>query len=266
MSVIIPLVAADGAKSTVTLPAPTVAAPSGGGFFDDFLGASGSAPNPAYWTPSTANWTGGTAKYKPANVYLDGNSHLVLKAKPDLSSGAVSGTGANGRGAVLLSWGLGLIEANIQVPKGFPGSWPAWWVVGTNFNTVGWPNCGEMDIYEGFSSSTGYYSTVHGPGGNASNAYNQAQVYVSATSIGATDLSTAFHTYWINRVENSMSIGIDSHTYATWTPASLTPGATWLMNENVFPILNFGLSGTPTADAQMLIDWVRFTPAPVANP
>jgi beta-glucanase (GH16 family) len=41
----------------------------------------------------------------------------------------------------------GKVEARIKVPIG-QGIWPAFWMLGANFQAVGWPQCGEIDIME----------------------------------------------------------------------------------------------------------------------
>jgi beta-glucanase (GH16 family) len=41
----------------------------------------------------------------------------------------------------------GRIEARLAVPKG-KGLWPAFWMIGSNIGSVGWPKCGEIDIME----------------------------------------------------------------------------------------------------------------------
>ena len=67
------------------------------------------------------------------------------------------------------SWTYGRIEARIKIPKG-QGIWPAFWMLGANIDSVGWPTCGEMDIMEniGKTSDQGTeHGTIHGPQGTA---------------------------------------------------------------------------------------------------
>jgi len=45
------------------------------------------------------------------------------------------------------SFQYGRIDIRAAVPYG-QGIWPALWMLGDNFNTVGWPRCGEIDIME----------------------------------------------------------------------------------------------------------------------
>lgn len=42
----------------------------------------------------------------------------------------------------------GKVEAYIKLPKTANGLWPAFWLLGNDFPTIGWPRCGEIDILE----------------------------------------------------------------------------------------------------------------------
>lgn len=42
----------------------------------------------------------------------------------------------------------GMIEASIKLPKTANGLWPAFWMMGNDYQEVGWPRCGETDIVE----------------------------------------------------------------------------------------------------------------------
>ena len=62
----------------------------------------------------------------------------------------------------------GKIEARIKMPK-FKGVWPAFWMLGANQDSVGWPNCGEIDIMEAINDENLVYGTLHwfnDPGNN----------------------------------------------------------------------------------------------------
>lgn len=42
----------------------------------------------------------------------------------------------------------GKVEASIKLPKTANGLWPAFWMMGNDFDEVGWPRSGEIDILE----------------------------------------------------------------------------------------------------------------------
>lgn len=47
------------------------------------------------------------------------------------------------------------IDALIRLPKTANGLWPAFWTMGNDYSSVGWPRCGELDILE-MGHSNGY--------------------------------------------------------------------------------------------------------------
>jgi beta-glucanase (GH16 family) len=61
--------------------------------------------------------------------------------KDSVTSGRVN---TNGK----FSFKYGRIEASIKLPKTANGLWPAFWMLGADFTTAGWPQCGEIDIME----------------------------------------------------------------------------------------------------------------------
>ena len=42
----------------------------------------------------------------------------------------------------------GTVEARIRIPDLANGLWPAFWTLGNDISTVGWPRCGEIDVME----------------------------------------------------------------------------------------------------------------------
>ena len=82
-----------------------------------------------------------------------GNGCLILTAKKEVYGGrqATSGriTSKN-----KIAFKHGKIEAAIKLPKTASGLWPAFWMMGNDYDQVGWPRCGETDIME-FGNATG---------------------------------------------------------------------------------------------------------------
>ena len=157
----------------------------------------------------------------------------------------------------------GTMSASIQLPAG-QGIWPAFWMVGTNIGTVGWPQCGEIDLIEIYSIPTHYRITLHGPSTQAPASGYQVQFNGAIA-----DLSQGFHNYWVTREQGRITAGIDSATLASFTPASMPPGGQWVFdNQPMYGLLNVAVGGDPVGPpnastpfpAAMLVDWFRYTP------
>lgn len=118
-------------------PAPAAPAAATGGllFHDEFDGPAGSVPDPSKWQVSNhrtpiKNPVGfdrpqffGQYRDSRQNVFLDGNSNLVLRATREGNryfGGLVHGLW---RGGIGTTW-----EARIKFNCLAPGMWPAWWL------------------------------------------------------------------------------------------------------------------------------------------
>jgi beta-glucanase (GH16 family) len=230
--------------------------------FDDFDGPAGSPPNPNLWDYDV--WGPGPGKELQTytnstnNVYLDGQGHLViaaLKSGNNYTSGRLVT-----RGKLAMTYGT--MSASIKLPAG-QGIHPAFWMLGTNMDTVGWPQCGEIDVAEIFGDPTHYTLTVIGPS-------TQEPLGHVQFNGGIADLSQGFHTYWVTREQGRITEGVDSATLATFTPASMPPGMQWVFdNQPMYGLLNVAVGGadligpsdasTPFP-AAMVVDWFRYTP------
>ena len=227
---------------------------------DDFSGPAGAPPNPQLWNHELGG--GGTDNQleaytnSPRNASLDGNGNLAIVAIHEPFRFSDDGTTFDYTSALLNTHGhldfcYGTIAARIKLPTG-QGLRPAFWLLGSDVDTVGWPQCGEIDIEE---LPVGI-STLHGPGGY------ELPFYVPI------EVGTDWHEYALDWRRDNITISIDGHAFGTWTPALLPPGATWIFNDHpMYVILNMavgGLFGLPDSSTQfpatMLVDWVRYTP------
>jgi beta-glucanase (GH16 family) len=111
------------------------------------------ALNTADWTALTDGNGGGNQElqyYLPNNVSTGnepatGKHCLILTAKKQAYNGKTATSGRiEGKRAFL----YGRLEASIKLPHTANGLWPAFWMLGNNFPTIGWPASGEIDIME----------------------------------------------------------------------------------------------------------------------
>lgn len=76
-----------------------------------------------------------------------GASCLILTAKKESFGGKQATSGRiNSMGKVSAKYGK--IEARIKFPYTANGLWPAFWAMGDDYPTLGWPKCGEIDVIE----------------------------------------------------------------------------------------------------------------------
>jgi len=112
--------------------------------------------NPDRWTIEVNGDGGGnnelqyyTDRQDNVRVGDDGNGNgcLILTAIREDYKGKNFTSGriiSNGK----VSFTHGKLEASIKFPVTNAGLWPAFWTMGTDINSVGWPKCGEIDIVE----------------------------------------------------------------------------------------------------------------------
>lgn len=154
----------------------------------------------------------------------------------------------------------GRFEARIKVPYG-QGIWPAFWMLGDNIRTAGWPNCGEIDIMEHVGREPfKVFGTLHGPGYSGANGLSATH-----TLSNGKKLSDDFHTFAVEWEPGAIRFYIDRVLYKTRTPADLPVGASWVFDRPFFLILNVAVGGnfpgdpdgTTVLPQSMQVDYVR---------
>jgi len=246
-------------------------------FSDTFDGAAGSAVNSSKWSLETGDnvnnhereyYTSGTN-----NAALDGQGHLVITAKKENPAnyqcwyGTCQYTSARMNTSGKFSAQYGHVEARMKIPRG-QGMWPAFWMLGTDIGSVGWPNSGEIDVMEnvGFEPST-IHGTIHGPGYSGS-----AGIGAGYTLANGQAFADAFHTFAVDWAPNSIKWSVDGVVYQTRTPADVG-GNTWAFNKPFFLILNLAVGGYWPGDpnsstafpAQLVVDSVSVTTSDTAT-
>ena len=106
-------------------------------------------------------------------------------------------------------WSFGRVDIRAKLPKG-RGTWPAGWMLGSNINTVGWPQCGEVDILEhvGYDPDT-IVGSIH------STAYNHIKGTQKTKRIFIKNPYTEFHVYGCEWDTEKMTFFLDSMPYLT---------------------------------------------------
>lgn len=192
---------------------------------------NGTAINTNVWTFETGNggsnpgWGNSEQEYytsRTNNAYEAGGLlHIVAQSE---SYNGFSFTSARMKTQGLYATPTyGRFVWRARLPQG-TGMWPALWMMGTNFPSVGWPDCGEMDVVENNGGNpTFVQGSLHSPYGNPTDT----------TSCSVTD----FHVYTLDWESNSISWSVDGVPYET--QAGGAP-----FNAPFFFIMNLAVGGT----------------------
>jgi beta-glucanase (GH16 family) len=232
---------------------------------DDFDGAAGVSPDAAKWKfdigvgPNNDGWGNAELEYytdRPSNASLDGNGNLAITAKKEMYSGSAF-TSARIKTIGLLDQAYGRFEARIKSPWG-PGIWPAFWLLGSNVDTIGWPQCGEIDIMEIRGQKPNIMNgTVHGPG------YSGGASITKSFAFENDRFDVEFHLFAVEWGKDYMDFFVDNTLYSRITPDNI-PG-NWVFDHPFHIILNVAVGGNylgfPTNQTpfpqSMLVDYVK---------
>jgi beta-glucanase (GH16 family) len=234
---------------------------------DEFNGPAGSAPSASKWTHDLGAYGAPDHELETytdslANASLDGDGNLAIVARRQTVTGP-DGLTRNYTSARLETQGLfsikyGLIEARMKIPAG-TGLWSAFWMLGDDITSVGWPASGEIDVMEALGQDPfAYRTTIHGPGGRS--GYSIGQNLKVSNS-----LASQFNTYGMSWKANSITFLLNGTPWATVTPSDLSRGQTWVFNKPFHLLLNLAVGGDypgpPDSSTQfpatLLVNWVR---------
>lgn len=180
-----------------------------------------------------------------------------------------------------MSFKYGKLEARIKLPHTANGLWPAFWLLGKNISSVGWPRCGEIDVLEmgnkaGITAGTqdryfngachwGYYEDGWYP------------MHAKATT-NAYSIQDDFHLFTMIWDDESIKMYLDLDVYPNANPyyeigvtdVSSDKGTYYYFNKQFFIIFNLAIGGhfpdifninnvtaLDNGDAHMYVDYVR---------
>jgi beta-glucanase (GH16 family) len=204
---------------------------------DEFDGSG--LPDPARW-----GYEVGYVRNSELQYYTQGrlenarreNGQLILEARRDgwnghdITSASIITKGKK-------SFLYGRIEVRARLPTG-KGTWPAFWMLGTNIDQVGWPACGEIDIMEnvGYQPTT-VHGTVHTP------------FYYHGSSAGPRGGNTQasspwldYHLYAIEWFPDHIDFFVDSVKYFSFFNEGTS--AKWPFDKPHYLLLNLAIGGS----------------------
>ncbi len=247
--------------STVTPPSST---PTGRLIWaDEFDGAAGTGPSATRWAFDVGtDWGNAQLEYdtaRPTNVSLDGGGNLAIVARRESYLGSAYTSGRI-KTQGFYSQNRGRFEARMKLPTG-RGMWPAFWLLGSDIGSVGWPTCGEIDVMEYRGQEPGVvHGSLHGPGYSGGGARTKSYALANGGRFDA-----GFHVFAVEWKANQITYLVDNVPYQVLTPASLPAGSRWVFDHPFFIVLNLAVGGNYVGDPDastafpqtLLVDYVR---------
>jgi hypothetical protein len=214
------------------------------------------APDASKWSYETgtgdSGWGNNELQYytnRPENVKVENGLLKITVKKEDYNGSNYTSARIVTRGKYSVKYGK--IEMRAKLPAG-GGTWPALWMLGNNFNTVGWPACGEIDIMEHVANDLNkIHGTLHYPDHFGGNGVSGTVVVPGVTS--------SFHLYSLEWNASFIKFYVDNQLYHTFNNNSETP-----FNNPFFFIFNCAIGGNfggavdPNfTSATLEVDYVR---------
>ncbi len=188
--------------------------------------------------PGNCGWGNNEAEFytkDPKNVRVE-NGNLVIEAHKD-SLGGKAYTSTRIVSKLKGDWLYGRIEIKAKLPKG-KGTWPAIWMLSTDWKYGGWPASGEIDIMEHVGYDAGVvHGTIH------TESYNHIKGTQKEGKITVEDCMDAFHVYAIDWTEDKMDFFVDDNLYYTISRDANEDFKGWPFDQRFHLIMNVAVGG-----------------------
>jgi len=133
-------------------------------------------------------------------------------------------------------WLYGRMEIRAKLPGG-KGTWPAIWMLPTDWAYGNWPSSGEIDIMEHVG-----YDPTHVFGTAHTEIYNHNLGTQKGSSVTGSDWETAFHVYAIEWSPTKIDFIVDDNKYYTFNNEG--GWEKWPFDKRFHFILNLAVGGS----------------------
>ncbi len=247
-----PGIPADGYTTPESYPGMTLV------WQDEF---NGNSLNTNDWTYETGagGWGNNELQYYRSENTTVADGYLTITAKKESFSGSEY-TSSRLITKGKKSFEYGRIDIRAMLPEG-QGLWPALWMLGANFNSVGWPKCGEIDIMEMIGGS-GREKTVYGTLHWDNNGAHACTCEKPGYSLASGTFADKFHVFSMVWTSTKITWYVDD---VKFNEIDITPAGLSEFHEQFFFIFNVAVGGNwPGAPdsgtvfpQKMVVDYVR---------
>lgn len=137
-------------------------------------------------------------------------------------------------------WLYGRIEVCAKLPSGV-GTWPAIWMLPTDWKYGDWPASGEIDIMEHVGYDQGaVHASVH------TKTYNHSIGTQKTARINSETVSEEFHVYALEWLPDKIIVSMDGEAYFSFEPTKYKSSPTfeeWPFDKRMHLLINFAVGG-----------------------
>ncbi len=180
--------------------------------------------------PELCGWGNNELQFYSIENTKVANGFLNISAKKEgdtYTSGRI-----NTKGKKEFQYGKIEVRAKLATGKGL---WPAFWMLGSNRNEVGWPLCGEIDIveYVGKEPET-IFTTLHTADSHGVSKNTRKDVVEG--------IEEGFHIYSIDWTKEKIDFYIDNTLFYSFQPKNKNVEV-WPFDQPFYIIINLAIGG-----------------------
>ncbi len=185
-----------------------------------------------------------------SNIKMENGNLVIIPRAEVKNNGTTTYTSARLK-TVDKEFKYGKMEIRAKATKA-KGTWSAGWMLGSNISEIGWPKCGEIDIFE--SMNGGVPQTIHCPMWNNSKENKNYD-----TGLTQADVAKEYHTYGVIWTEYSITFTVDGRVTGTLDAdkykISKYYNDIWVFNSPFFFILNCAIGGNAAGTVNLNDGW-----------
>ncbi len=203
---------------------------------------------------------------KEGNAWVE-DGRLIIEARKEETEGndyTSARLVTRGKG----DWKYARIEVCAKLPSG-RGTWPAIWMLPTDWTYGDWPASGEIDIMEhvGYDQNV-VHASVH------TQTYHHSIGTQKTNKLKVDGVSEDFHVYAVEWLPDTIKFFIDGEEYFSFTPTKFMPYPSykeWPFDKRFHLLLNVAYGGSwggaqgiddTVLPARMEVDYVRVYQSP----
>ncbi len=194
--------------------------------------------------------------YRKENAWVEKGTLIIEARKEDYSGSSYTSTRMITKGKRAFKYGR--VDIRALLPEG-QGIWPALWMLGGNISSVGWPQCGEIDIMEmlgGNNRENTVYGTLHWDDNGEHASSGESHSLTTET------FNDKYHVFSIIWDETKITWYVDDIQFNT---IDITPAELSEFHQSYFFLFNVAVGGnwpgypdnTTIFPQKMKVDYIR---------